>query len=111
MKGDRSVKSVLKHTYHRVDNKVVNTLTYLGRNDKRQTVKHPIIPVYKNEEYETLLGLARQYDIEQFFQLEEITQKHTMKIGYRVILKSYQAVRDAGMKTVKTVYRASRGRV
>lgn len=104
------MKSTLKHYYHRIDNKVVNTLTYMGRTEKRPIAKHPTIDIYTTNNFNELLNIARRYDVDQFFELEERIQKHDIKLAHRIMLSSYRRVRDIGLKSAKALYRLRQGR-
>lgn len=104
-----NIKSILKHTYHRIDNKVVNTLSYAGSSDKRRVSKHPQIIEPKTRSYDNLLKAARRYDLEEFFVLEERNNKHELRLGYRLTLKCYTAIRDIALRSAKAIYRLRRG--
>lgn len=110
MSNSMSMKATLKRFYYKFDNKVINTLSYHGRKDKRPTSKHPTIPEYTGNNYEQLLSVVRYHDLDQFFVLEERNQKHELGFGYRLTLNTYKTLRDAGMKSVKLLYGIGKGK-
>lgn len=99
-------KSQLKEIYHKIDNRIVNRINKLGSTDKEVAAKkHPELDEAGSGEYGSLVRAARKYDIEDFFVLSRNKAKRDMRVQYRVLLTSYQGVRDGGVAVIKKIYK------
>lgn len=99
-------KSQLKEIYHKIDNRIVNHINKLDSSDREVTVKrHPELDEIDNREYKNLIGIARKYDIEDFFVLSRDKAERGMRVQYKVLLRSYQGVRDGSIAVVKKIYK------
>tara|TARA_Y100001980_G_C14302162_1_gene129271 strand:- start:242 stop:568 length:327 start_codon:yes stop_codon:yes gene_type:complete len=101
----RITKSQLKEIYHKVDNRITGTINRLGSSEKIPTVKHPVIKRNDHDTYVDLIKLARKYDIEDFFVLQKNKARRKLRTEYRIVLRSYEGIRDSGVFLVKKLYK------
>lgn len=101
----RITKSQLKNLFYKVDNSIIRGINNLASTEKSTITKHPELHISSKHDYESLLKVAQRYDVEDFYVYSKNKQKQDMKGGYKVLLRSYSAIRDGSVTIIKKAYK------
>jgi hypothetical protein len=107
---EMGVTAALKQLYRGLDDKIMRTLNERGQRKKKTSSHHPAIAPARHTDYEALICIAREYDVNEFFTLKARTPKHNLRFSYRMVAKGYRVMRDGGMTGAKKLYHLKAGR-